>query len=73
MPLEILVRGKDAEQNSKQFEKCIDVIKSAGVRKTQPNRKGVADMPAEESRDRRQRQLIWAFCGGVEGSSRRHI
>ncbi|KAI4210557.1 MAG: hypothetical protein LQ351_006624 [Letrouitia transgressa] len=30
VPVEILVRGKDAEQNAKQFEKCLDVIKTAG-------------------------------------------
>lgn len=29
-PLEIMVRGKDSEENSKQFEKCLDVIKNAG-------------------------------------------
>ena len=29
------MRGKDAEQNAKQFEKCLDLIKSAGVRKIQ--------------------------------------
>ena len=34
VPIEILVRGKDAEQNAKQFEKCLDVIKGAGVRYT---------------------------------------
>ncbi|KAG8526310.1 FACT complex subunit spt16 [Bacidia gigantensis] len=28
--LEVLVRGKDSEENAKQFEKCLDVIKSAG-------------------------------------------
>lgn len=32
VPIEILVRGKDAEQNGKHFEKCLDVIKGAGVR-----------------------------------------
>ena len=31
VPIEILVRGKDAEQNAKQFEKCLEVIKGAGV------------------------------------------
>ncbi|KAI4161693.1 MAG: hypothetical protein LQ342_004701 [Letrouitia transgressa] len=30
VPVEILVRGKDAEQNAKQFEKCLDVVKTAG-------------------------------------------
>jgi len=30
IPVEILVRGKDAEENKKQFEKCLDVIKKAG-------------------------------------------
>ena len=29
-PVEILVRGKDAEENSKLFEKCADIIKNAG-------------------------------------------
>ena len=31
VPIEILVRGKDAEQNAKHWEKCLDVIKGAGV------------------------------------------
>lgn len=32
VPVEILVRNpKDAEQNAKHFEKCLDVIKGAGV------------------------------------------
>lgn len=30
VPVEILVRGKDAEENKKQFEKCLDIIKKAG-------------------------------------------
>ncbi|MCJ1250008.1 FACT complex subunit spt16 [Trapelia coarctata] len=30
IPLEILVRGKDAEQNAKHWEKCLEVIKGAG-------------------------------------------
>ena len=30
VPIEILVRSKDAEENAKQFEKCLDVIKGAG-------------------------------------------
>ncbi|KAF2839097.1 SPT16-domain-containing protein [Patellaria atrata CBS 101060] len=29
-PVEIFVRGKDAEENAKQFEKCLEVIKGAG-------------------------------------------
>ena len=33
VPVEILVRNpKDTEQNNKHFEKCLDVIKGAGVR-----------------------------------------
>jgi nucleosome binding factor SPN SPT16 subunit len=31
IPLEVLVRGKDAEQNEKLFTKIADVIKSSGV------------------------------------------
>lgn len=31
-PLEVLIRGKDAEQNEKLFTKITDVIKSSGVR-----------------------------------------
>lgn len=31
IPLEILVRGKDAEQNEKLFNKITDLIKSSGV------------------------------------------
>lgn len=29
-PVEIMVRGKDTEENAKQFEKCLEVIKNAG-------------------------------------------
>ena len=29
-PVEIIVRGKDAEENAKQFERCLDSIKNAG-------------------------------------------
>lgn len=32
VPIEILVRGKDADQNAKHFKRCIDAIKDAGVR-----------------------------------------
>ena len=32
MNIEILVRGKDPEENAKQFEQCLDIIKNAGVR-----------------------------------------
>ena len=32
VPLEILIRGKDGEQNAKLWEKIIDVIKTSGVR-----------------------------------------
>ncbi|KAF7565099.1 FACT complex subunit spt16 [Pyrenophora tritici-repentis] len=30
VPVEILVRGKDADENKKQFQTCIDTIKKAG-------------------------------------------
>lgn len=30
VPVEILIRGKDADENKKQFEKCLDIIKKAG-------------------------------------------
>ncbi|KAK4995032.1 FACT complex subunit spt16 [Elasticomyces elasticus] len=29
-PVEIFVRGKDAEENAKQFERCLEIIKGAG-------------------------------------------
>ncbi|KAF2460299.1 FACT complex subunit-domain-containing protein [Lineolata rhizophorae] len=32
VPVKILVRGKDAEQNAKQFDECVDIIKKAGKR-----------------------------------------
>ncbi|KAI7236663.1 FACT complex subunit [Hortaea werneckii] len=32
IPLEVVVRGKDAEENAKQFERCLDTIKNAGKR-----------------------------------------
>ena len=31
IPIEILVRGKDADQNAKHFKRCLDAIKDAGV------------------------------------------
>ena len=31
VPVEVLVKGKDADQNAKHLEKCLDVIKGAGV------------------------------------------
>jgi nucleosome binding factor SPN SPT16 subunit len=30
VPVEILVRGKDADENKKQFQACLDTIKKAG-------------------------------------------
>ncbi|KAH7406256.1 FACT complex subunit-domain-containing protein [Phaeosphaeria sp. MPI-PUGE-AT-0046c] len=30
VPVEILVRGKDAEENKKQFQACLDTVKKAG-------------------------------------------
>ena len=30
IPVEILVRGKDADENTRQFEKCVEAAKSAG-------------------------------------------
>ena len=30
IPIEILVRGKDADENAKHFQKCVDAIKGAG-------------------------------------------
>lgn len=30
VPVEILVRAKDAEENKKQFQTCIDTLKKAG-------------------------------------------
>lgn len=32
VPVEILVRGKDADENAKLFERLLDIIKAAGVR-----------------------------------------
>jgi FACT complex subunit SPT16 len=32
IPVEIFVRGKDAEANAKQFQTCLETIKNAGVR-----------------------------------------
>lgn len=29
--VELLIRGKDADQNAKHFKKCLDIIKNAGV------------------------------------------
>lgn len=30
MPIEILVRGKDPEENKKQFQTCLETLKNAG-------------------------------------------
>lgn len=32
IPIEILSRTKDAEQNAKHFESCLDLIKKSGAR-----------------------------------------
>lgn len=32
IPIEVLIRGKDAEENAKQLERCLEVIKGAGKR-----------------------------------------
>lgn len=55
MPLEILVRGKDAEQNAKHFEKCLDLIKGGGVCSTQAINKKAAHVVTEKSRNNRER------------------
>ena len=68
MPLEILVRGKDPEQNAKQFEKCLDLIKGAGVRSSQIILMDKAHTAAEEGWHDRQRQFKWSLCRRVEGS-----
>jgi nucleosome binding factor SPN SPT16 subunit len=31
VPLEVVVRGKDADENAKQVEQCLDIVKKAGV------------------------------------------
>ena len=31
VPLEVVVRGKDADENAKQIEQCLDIVKKAGV------------------------------------------
>lgn len=31
MPIEVIVRAKDAEENAKQIEQCIDIVKKSGV------------------------------------------
>ncbi|KAF2104682.1 SPT16-domain-containing protein [Rhizodiscina lignyota] len=41
VPVEIYVRGKDAEQNAKQFETCVEVIKAGG--------KHVGTLPKDEA------------------------
>lgn len=30
VPVELHIRGKDAEENAKQFQQCLDVMKAAG-------------------------------------------
>lgn len=31
VPVEIYVRGKDADENAEQLKKCVEIIKSSGV------------------------------------------
>jgi hypothetical protein len=33
VPVEIYIRGKDADENAEQLKKCAELIKSSGVRK----------------------------------------
>lgn len=63
IPIEILIRGKDAEQNAKQFEKCLDIIKSAGVsEKALKEEKYWTDVHPEESGNHCQRYINRPFC-----------
>ena len=34
VPLDVVVRGKDAEENAKQIEQCIGIVSKAGVSST---------------------------------------
>jgi hypothetical protein len=35
VPVEIYIRGKDADENAEQLKKCVGIIKSSGVGKSQ--------------------------------------
>ena len=72
IPVEILVRSKDAEQNQKHWDKCIEVIKGAGVGQTSENRKNyIAKLPIEESRHYCERYIDWTVRRRVEESLQR--
>jgi hypothetical protein len=32
VPVEIHIRGKDADENAEQLKKCTEIVKNAGVR-----------------------------------------
>lgn len=71
VPVEILVRGKDTEQNAKHFEKCLNVIKGAGVGLFYLMRPAQhADCRLEESRHNPQRFFNWTLCRRMEKSAR---
>lgn len=66
-PLEILIRGKDPEQNAKHFEKCLDLIKTSGVRRLPPKiPPGGLMNPAEESRCSSQGHNFRSLHRGME-------
>ncbi|KAF2000156.1 SPT16-domain-containing protein [Amniculicola lignicola CBS 123094] len=50
VPIEILVRGKDAEENKKQFQSCLDTIKNAGKKVAVLKKDSAAGPFAEEWR-----------------------
>lgn len=44
------MRGKDAEENKKHFDKCLDVIKAAGVSRLHSTISPLTEINLEESR-----------------------
>ena len=69
--LEILVRGKDQEENAKQFERCLDLIKGAGVRVILSTGRAIPDMFIEEGWSPAERCCSWTVRGGLEKDVRR--
>jgi hypothetical protein len=66
IPLEVLVRGKDAEQNAKHFEKCLEVIKSSGVSLNLDVACQISYSVAEKGGNPAQSRSNRTICGRVE-------
>ena len=71
IPIEIFVRGKDVEHNAKHFEKCLEVIKGAGVCYVTACERMITDFIIEESWHYYEGYIVRTICRRMEKVFRR--